>query len=158
MDGENVQRFNHALNAIEESVLELQRVAYNMVPDSLVRYGLKVSLTDFCNEIANAEFHYFGNDERLEAKFETMVYRTVCELVNNALKHAKARRIIVQIVHEIDRLAITVQDDGCGFDMSKINGAFLDKNIHNRVRLYNGFIDVWSKPGAGTETNIEFKL
>ena len=158
LEGEDVARFDQALGVLEESIRELRRVAHNMMPDSLTRYGLKVSLTDFCNNIPNAEFHFFGSEERLEANLETMVYRTIHELVNNALKHAKANRIIVQLIHETDRLAFTVQDDGCGFDASaRTDGTGL-KNIRNRIRSYNGCIDIWSKPDAGTEVNIEFNL
>jgi signal transduction histidine kinase len=158
MEGEEVTRFNQALNVLEEAVHELRRVAHNLMPDSLTRYGLKVSLNDFCNSIPIAEFHYFGKDNRLDQKLEVVLYRTAHELVNNALKHAGANRIVVQIVHEVDRLALTVQDDGCGFDVSaKTTGTGLH-NIRNRIALYDGRIDIWSKPSGGTEASVEFKL
>ena len=158
MEGEDVMRFNQALNVLEDAVHELRRVAHNLMPDSLTSYGLKVSLNDFCNSIPIAEFHYFGNDERLDPKLEVMIYRTAHELVNNALKHAEANRIVVQIVHEADRLALTVQDDGCGFDLSEKTGGTGLKNIRNRVELYNGRMDIWSKFGGGTEASVEFSL
>jgi signal transduction histidine kinase len=158
MEGEDVSRFNQAMNVLEEAVYELRRVAHNLMPDSLTRYGLKVSLNDFCNSISIAEFHYFGRDERLDQKLEIVIYRVAHELVNNALKHAGANRIVVQIVHEVDRLALTVQDDGCGFNVSSKNGGTGLNNIRNRISLYNGRMDIWSKPEGGTEANIEFQL
>jgi signal transduction histidine kinase len=64
----------------------------------------------------------------------------------------------VQIVHEADRLALTVQDDGCGFNVSaKTAGTGLN-NIRNRVALYNGRMGIWSKPTGGTEASVEFQL
>ena len=158
MEGEDVTRFNQALNILEEAVHELRRVAHNLMPESLTRYGLKVSLNDFCNSIPIAEFHYFGKDNRLDQKLEVVIYRTAYELVNNALKHAGANRIVVQIVHEVDRLALTVQDDGCGFNVSSKNDGTGLNNIRNRISLYNGRMDIWSKPEGGTEASVEFNL
>lgn len=154
----DVERFNYALITLDESIRELRRVAHNMMPDSLSRYGLKASLTDFCNSIPIVQFQYFGSGDRLDPKLEVMIYRTVHELVNNALKHADARKIIVQIVQEVDRIALTVQDDGSGFDpTAETTGTGLN-NIRNRVGSYNGRMEIWSKPGEGTEISVDFKL
>ena len=158
LEGEDVVRFEQALDVLEGSIRELRRVAHNMMPESLTRYGLKAALTDFCNNIPNAEFYYFGDDERPELNLETMAYRAILELVNNALKHADAKRIIVQIVSEPDRLALTVQDDGCGFDLSAVSSGTGIENIRNRVSSYNGNMDIWSKPGKGTEVNLELRI
>src|SRR3546814_7280522 len=87
-----------------------------MMPESLLRYGLKVSLSDFCNAISSVEFHYFGSEQRLDSKLEILIYRSAHELVNNALKHGSAMQINVQLIQEEDRLSLTVQDNGQGFD------------------------------------------
>jgi two-component system NarL family sensor kinase len=154
----DVDLFNKALNALDESIRELRRVAHNMMPDSLARYGLKPSLTDFCNSISIVKFNYFGGGDRLDSKLEIMIYRTVHELVNNALKHSDAKEIIVQIIQESDRIAITIQDDGHGFNASVPSKGSGLNNIRNRVGSYNGRIEIWSKEGEGTEISVEFIL
>lgn len=154
----DVELFNKAMNTLDESIRELRRVAHNMMPDSLARYGLKPSLADFCNSLSIVKFSYFGSGDRLDSRLEVMIYRTVHELVNNALKHAKATEIIVQVIQEIDRVAITVQDNGCGFDTNAPSrGSGLD-NIRDRVGSYNGRVEIWSREGEGTEISAEFIL
>ena len=152
----DVELFNNALNTLDESIRELRRVAHNMMPDSLARYGLKPALTDFCNSISIVKFNYFGSDDRLDQKLEVMIYRTVHELINNALKHSGAKEILVQIIQETDRIAITVQDDGIGFDASAPTDGSGLKNIQNRVGSYNGRMEIWSKQDEGTEISVEF--
>ncbi len=72
IEGNDVERFNYALNTLDESIRELRRVAHNMMPDSLARYGLKASLIDFCNSIPIVRFDYFGSGDRLDTKLEVM--------------------------------------------------------------------------------------
>lgn len=155
---EEMTRFDKALSMLDDSIRELRRVAHHMMPESLLRYGLKVSLTDFCNEIPSAHFHYFGDEKRLDGNLEILIYRSVHELVNNALRHANADNINLQVIQEADRISITVQDDGKGFDTAtEIKGMGLE-SVTNRVATYNGKMSVYSSPGSGTEINIEFDL
>ncbi len=158
IESEDVMRFDRVVGLLDESIGELRRVAHNMMPDSLTRYGLRVSLSDFCTNIPGAVFNYYGSDERLEPKLEVMIYRTVHELVNNTLKHAGADEIIVQMIREQDRVSVTVQDNGRGFDPAAPTSGTGLNNIRNRVGSYNGRMDVYSEPGKGTEISVEFKL
>jgi signal transduction histidine kinase len=79
--------------------------------------------------------------------------------VNNALKHANASKINVQLVQEQDRISLTVYDDGCGFDPKKIDRSKSGglNNIESRVVSFNGRIDILSEPTKGTEVSVEFK-
>src|SRR5690606_13777582 len=104
LEGIDVTRFQKALGMLDESIQELRRVAHHMMPESLLRYGLKVSLSDFCTAIPTVDFHYFGDEARLPEKLEIMIYRCIHELVNNALKHAQAGHVNVQLVQEPDRI------------------------------------------------------
>lgn len=155
---EEVTRFDKALSMLDDSIRELRRVAHHMMPESLLRYGLKISFTDFCNEIPSAHFHYFGNDQRLESNLEILIYRSVHELVNNALRHAEADNINLQVIQENDRISVTVQDDGRGFDTDTVKKGMGLENVNNRVATYNGKMSIYSSPGKGTEINIEFEL
>ncbi len=154
----DVTRFDKAMNMLDESINELRRVAHNMMPESLSRYGLKTALDDFCGNMSNVHFHYFGSECRLDRSLEIMLYRTILELVNNAIKHSDAKNIHVQVVQEPDRIALTVQDDGKGFDTQIETGGTGLKNIENRIESFNGSFEIYSKPGAGTEISAEFKL
>src|SRR5690606_14876184 len=68
LEAVDVSRFQKALGMLDDSIQELRRVAHHMMPESLLRHGLKVSLSDFCAAIPNVDFHYFGNETRLSEK------------------------------------------------------------------------------------------
>lgn len=156
---EQVETFNSALEMLDNSIKELRRVAHNLMPESLMRYGLSAAIKDFCSSIDKAAYHFYGVEKRIDEKLEVAAFRIVSELVNNALKHANASKINVQLVQEQNRVSITVHDDGCGFDpklidKSKSGGL---NNIESRVVSFNGRIDILSAPGKGTEVSVEFK-
>lgn len=157
LEAVDVSRFQTALGMLDDSIRELRRVAHHMMPESLLRYGLKISLSDFCDAIAIAQFHYFGSEARLPEKLEIMVYRCIHELVNNALKHAAGTQINVQLVQESERVSFTVQDDGKGFDAHTVSEGMGLRNIRQRVAAFQGKMAVYSSE-QGTEIHVELEL
>jgi signal transduction histidine kinase len=155
MDNHDVGRFTQALNMLDKSISELRHVAHHIMPESLVRFGLKVSLEDFCHAIPIADFRYFGEDFRLDSRLEIMLYRCAHELVNNAVKYAEANTINVQLMVDDNLVSLNVQDDGVGFDPEAVTGGSGLENIRTRVSAYNGTMTVYASPGKGTEVNIE---
>lgn len=155
---EDMHYFNDALSLLDDAIAELHRMAHNMMPGPLSRSGLKMSLADFCRSTPNVEFQYMGNGDRLDPKLEAMIYRTVHELVNNALRHASATHIFVQLIEEGGRLSLVVQDDGKGFDPKTVTPGLGLKNIRSRVAANNGHLEISSEIGHGTEISVEFKL
>ena len=161
---ENAQAFDHAIRLLDNSISELRRVAHNLMPETLNHYGLKTALNDFMSELGNnpevmLTFSFFGADIRFESQLELTIYRIAQELVNNALKHAGATKIDLQLIADVDRVCIQVVDNGKGFD-TKCNpcegkGLFV---IRDRVTAYNGTFELESTPGHGTEASIEFLL
>jgi signal transduction histidine kinase len=112
----------------------------------------------FCQAIQNVDFHYFGNDKRLDSKLEIVLYRAAFEMINNALKHAEATQINVQLIQESDRISLTVHDNGKGFDPKiKTDGMGIE-NIRNRIETHNGKMTLYSEQGKGTEVNVEIEL
>lgn len=162
---ENGNAFNHALNKLDESISEMRRVAHNMMPETLLKFGLQQALSDYGNGLSQGQdfiinCEFFGLENRLDNSVEIVVYRIVQELVNNSVKHANARKILIQLMQHGNLLNITVEDDGKGFNFSKINthnSAGL-QNIQSRVNYLNGKMDIQSEPGKGTSVYIECEL
>jgi two-component system, NarL family, sensor kinase len=160
---EYVNRFDNALGLLDNSIGELRRVAHNMMPESLVKYGLKDALQDFCYQIDNDKkvkihFQFFGEEKRVESSIETNVFRIAQELINNSLKHAEASELMVQLILKGERVHLTVQDNGKGFDITQVDETKSSglRNIRSRVDTFNGRMDIISNPGKGTEVIIEF--
>lgn len=165
---EKVQAFDRNLDMLDTSIREMRRVAHNLMPEILVKYGLNTALKEFCNDISRSGvipvvYQPMGL-ERVDVDQSTSlaVYRIVQELVHNAIKHAAAKTVLVQIhASEQDRiLSVTVEDDGKGFDRY----AFHNKsgigwiNIQNRVEFLKGRVDVSSAPGGGTSVLVEIDI
>jgi signal transduction histidine kinase len=86
------------------------------------------------------------------------IYRIVQELMNNSLKHGAAQKVIVQVTKTGNHLAVTVEDDGKGFDTTILRQSrgIGWTNIQHRVEFLKGKVDVNSIPGKGTSVYIEF--
>jgi two-component system NarL family sensor kinase len=155
---ENVAHLNSAIEMLDTSIKELRRVAHNLMPESLLKYGLNAALADFCRSTERVTYHFFGTDRRPEEKTEVAAYRIVNELVNNSLRHSEAENINVQLILDANRVHVIVEDDGKGFDAAKAEaeGGSGLKNIRTRVMSLGGKIEMITAPGKGTEVNVEF--
>ena len=70
----DVSRFNKVLDLLDQSAVELRRIAHHLMPDSFMHYGLRTSIEDFCNTIPIANFRYYGSDKRLDNSLEIVLY------------------------------------------------------------------------------------
>jgi signal transduction histidine kinase len=155
---ENVASLNSAIELLDTSIRELRRVAHNLMPESLMKYGLNAALADFCRSTGKAGYHFFGNERRPDEKTEIAVYRIVNELVNNALRHSGAENINVQLILDDARVHVIVEDDGKGFNAiaAEAGGGAGLRNIRSRVDSLGGKLEIITAPGKGTEVNVEF--
>ncbi len=160
---EAIDMYDHALSLLDTSIKELRHIAHNLIPEILFKYGLKQTLSDFCDRVdggaIKVKLAFYGIEKRYEEKLEITSYQIVKELVNNAIKYAEATEIAVQLVSEEERLSITVQDNGKGIDPISQNlstGKGLSY-IRSRVAFFGGHFDLSSENGKGTEAIIEFK-
>lgn len=152
--------FNLALVKLDESINEMRRVAHNMMPEALLKLGLQQALQDYCEGLSasqeftiNGEFH--GLEKRMDASTEIVVYRIVQELLNNAVKHAGATRILAQVMRHDANLTITVEDNGQGFDPTQTRTGAGMTNIRSRVDYLKGQMDIQTTPGKGTSVHID---
>jgi signal transduction histidine kinase len=164
MTPDNAQAFERSMDMLDSSIKEMRRVAHNMMPEALVKFGLDTALKDFCNDINQSgalklSYQSIGlKDTVIEQTTAIAIFRIVQELLNNTMKHSAATNAIVQVSKMDDLLSVTVEDDGKGFDASileKSKGIGWE-NIKNRVEFLKGKLDVNSQSGKGTSVHIEF--
>jgi two-component system, NarL family, sensor kinase len=166
MTPDNQQAFERSMDMLDSSIKEMRRVAHNMMPEALVRFGLCTALKDFCNDINQSgalkvNYQCIGLEGySLDQTVSITLYRIVQELINNTMKHAQAKSAIVQVTKVNDQLSITVEDDGKGFDTSilKENMGIGWMNIQNRVDFLKGKLDITSRESEGTSVQIELNL
>lgn len=166
MTPENIQAFERGLNMLDTSITEFRRVAHNMMPDILLKFGLNAAIRDYCSGLNNSSglkiVYQSYNLENFSVN-ETVaitIYRVIQELVTNIIKHARATEAMVQVSRENNKLLITVEDNGQGFDISILDSArgIGWSNIKSRIDYLQGEIDIQSGPGKGTSVNIEINV
>lgn len=166
MTPENNQAFERSMDMLDSSIKEMRRVAHNMMPEALVKFGLDTALKDFCNDINQSgalqvSYQSIGlYNVAIDQTTAITVYRIVQELINNTMKHAAAKTAIVQITKTDGHLSVTVEDDGKGFDVSRLkhSGGIGWNNIQNRLEFLKATLDVQSSKEKGTSVFIELDI
>jgi len=166
MTPENKLSFERSVDMLDGSIREMRRVAHNMMPEALVKFGLDVALKDFCTDInqsgaLNVNYQSIGVEGAvIDQTLAITIYRIVQELINNTIKHAGASSAIVQVSKNGDQISVTVEDDGKGFDTAllKASKGIGWSNIQNRIEFLKGTMDVQSAPGKGVSVHIELTV
>lgn len=149
---------DRSLRYLEEAMQDLRHTAHNLMPVTANNNDLTAMIADFCNKIShgtdtNIEFKAYGTDAVERVDYALPLFRIVQELVQNALKHAGARYILVQLNYAPGLLCVSVEDDGCGFDVQQ-SGTGL-AGLRERINRLKGSFSVESGP-QGTSCYLEF--
>ncbi|MBL0305634.1 MAG: hypothetical protein IPQ25_06250 [Chitinophagaceae bacterium] len=144
---------------------EVRRVAHNMMPEVLIKLGLVQATQELCNSISagkllNVSMQSYGMDKRLNSSTEVMLFRIMQELLNNIIKHSQASEAIIQFNRDGNRLSVTVEDNGRGFNLSETDGkthAGLS-SVESRVSYLNGKLSIDSQQEIGTTVMMDFLI
>jgi two-component system, NarL family, sensor kinase len=149
---------------IDDACGEVRRIAHNMAPRMLSVSGLTAALDDLCESVRRQGIHtdleVFGQLDTLPEAYSVRIYRIIQELCHNVVKHARASRLLVQVLHHGDQLHLTVEDNGCGFattDITVLKGLGLD-SVEMRVQYLCGAVQWDSMPGEGTTVTVDIPL
>jgi signal transduction histidine kinase len=138
----------------EKTVNQVRDLALLLRPSMLDDLGLAPALNWHARETSkrtglNVVVSADDAIDRLPEEHRTCIYRLVQEAVNNAVRHANARTVEVAVRSERQKVNVTVQDDGAGFDTRFLRGLGL-LGMEERVRRLGGRLKVSSEPGRGT--------
>ena len=161
LEEDQYESFHRILNQLDSSVSELRRVARNLMPESLLNFGLEIALKDLCEfymkDDLQIDFQAINIEKNLPLNLQVNIYRIVQELLNNAVKHSEANNILVQCSQNGSEFYITVEDNGKGIqetEMNKLKSLGL-KNLKNRINFLKGKMEIQSAKDQGTSINIE---
>jgi signal transduction histidine kinase len=145
---------------IDEAIRSLREISNNLSPQVLNNFGLVRGISNFINknpQLRSIEMHFDTNlrKERFGNDIEVILYRVVCELINNSLKHSGCSRIDLDLQHVYDRIYLTYKDNGCGFDTRAVADCGMGmSNITSRINSIGGIVDITSQPNAGMAASI----
>lgn len=151
---------------LNDTLNNVRMLSKELMPSTLDEFGLIIALKDFTEKMTEytGVMVCFSHGELLEVfdkKIELALYRTTQELVNNALKHAKASVINIQLQVKQSDLVLQVSDNGIGFDLAEVNqpnrGIGI-KNIESRISVIKGKIKFDVEKGRGSSFEVTVAL
>jgi signal transduction histidine kinase len=163
---------SEAIALVDELIARIRKMSVDLRPPLLDEVGLVPALRAYLEAQSalsgvsmeleeGTEKTPLMLEQRLPADLEIACFRVVQESITNALRHAAARRVNVQIVRRPGVLWLSVQDDGRGFDVgSTLDTAAAEGHLgvigmRERVRARGGTFHVISRPGGGTKVTID---
>lgn len=159
------KEYTDALQLLDTALTEVRNTAHHLMPELLLRHGLAAAVRIFCGNVQKAtgmeiDYRYLGYIGEIDKGIALIIYRTVQELVQNIVKHAKATHVLVQLSMHENELSLTVEDNGKGTDVSLLpetDGMGL-RSIRNNVEKLGGAFQIQAEPGGGTTVDIDIKL
>ena len=146
--------------ALTECASHLHDLAFNLRPRLLTDLGLAPALRSLARRVREdtgieTEVRIHGKERRLDADVELAAFRIAQEGITNALKHARASRVVIGLTFTRTGIVLRIRDDGIGFvagaercpserDRHGLRG------MHERAELAGGTLDVTGRPGRGT--------
>jgi PAS domain S-box-containing protein len=143
---------------------EIRQLSRSLMNPSLGDLGLVDSIHDLIENInITRKLHVaLEAGEELEDKLsenqKLTLFRIIQEALNNAIKHAKATNVLINLYQCKNNILLNIKDDGVGFEPVSVKKGSGLKNIQNRVYLANGSITLESNPGNGCNIEIKFPI
>ena len=159
----DLKEYNHAHKLLDTAVDEVRTISRNLQPGSLHDLGLVSAIKDLINRFEGdgypeIDFQYYEMPEKMDKMISLSVYRIIQELLNNSLKHAQAKEILIQINTEDNELVIQYEDDGVGFDQNNLKRKGMGlENIKSRVNYMHGSLIMDSKQDEGMSVLIRIR-
>jgi PAS domain S-box-containing protein len=149
---------------IGQSIRQTRALMTDIANPVLYDMGLKAAVEALAEDVKARQgipftCSFAGKLESLGQDLEVMIFQVVKELVQNVVKHSRARSASIRIAEEEEDLRVTVADDGTGFDAAQIGpagseGGFGLFSIRERVKSYGGRISIESRPGSGSRVSV----
>ncbi len=149
---------------LAEAGSELRRISQNLAPRTLTVLGLRGALEDLAGQLRqqglDCRLQILGAERELPPTRSAMLFRICQELTQNVLKHAGAKRVLLQLVYQENELHLTVEDNGNGFDL---NAAVQKQSLglsslQSRIRYLRGDLEIDTAPDRGTIATARIPL
>jgi signal transduction histidine kinase len=170
LDRSQITGFNRTVidnisSLINESITSLKYTSNNLSPHILDSFGLASAVSSFIeniNLLGKIDVTFSSNIEnvRFESQIETNLYRIICELFQNTIKHASASNVSLLIHNHENRLITQYFDDGIGFDPfdGSLLGGMGISNMHSRLKALNGSIEFKRIMPKGMMTSVVIRI
>jgi two-component system, NarL family, sensor histidine kinase UhpB len=165
---------------VSKAINEIRKISKSLITPGLHEIGLIDSIEDviedmrFAKEDMQIELDLQNiSEEEIEDRRKLTLFRIVQEQLNNIVKHAQAKRVLIRLsieggggdppspgasAGEGRNIVLTVADNGVGFDMSRHRKGVGITNIISRAELFNGKVEIVTAPGEGCTLSVGLPL
>lgn len=157
------KEYNQGIELLNEVTIQVRKTSHNLMPEVLIKYGLETALAKYCANISNDQvlvvrYNCCGEVKRYDSSFELALYRIVQELLNNVIKHSRAKEAYVQLSAFDDRLCIMIEDNGVGLKGNVKNEGMGLQSLETRVKAMNGRFEIQTASSTGLSAFLEFNI
>ena len=159
-DAEQREIIANTTYVIDEAIRSLREISNNLSPHVLNDFGLARGVQNFIDKSAamhDVKIRFTTNlrSERFDTDIEVILYRVICELINNSLKHAACTSINLSLSQSGTSLALDYSDNGRGFNPQAMMGCGMGlSNISSRINSLGGTFEITSSKGKGMRAAI----
>jgi len=149
---------------IDEAIRSLREISNNLSPHVLNDFGLARGVQNFIDKTAamhDVKIRFTTNlrSERYDTDVEVILYRVICELINNSLKHSGCTNIGLSLARNRRELTLDYTDNGRGFNPSAMMDCGMGlSNIASRINSLGGTLDIASSKGKGMRATIRIDI
>jgi ligand-binding sensor domain-containing protein/signal transduction histidine kinase len=152
---------------VRHSIAEARRYVWDLRSQALDNKDLPTALTETARRLTldttvDAQVHVGGTFRPLARLVEDNLLRIAQEAINNAVKHADAKRVNVDLVFDARRVQLSVRDDGHGFDSQMATNGPVDHfglvGMRERAAQIGGTLAIHSGNGSGTEIVVDVPI
>ena len=154
---ENDKERNQMKTIVDDTISEIRSMSNALMPSIIEDFGVGAALENFVENINNSttiniDFEDLTKQDqsKITKTQEIHIFRISQELINNSLKHAKAKNIKITLSEFDDFISLFYFDDGIGFNINTIKLGSGIINIKERVEICQGKIKISSLPRNST--------
>jgi signal transduction histidine kinase len=161
------QTFESAIDRAAQAITEGRDAIQDLRASTVITNDFGIAISTLGDELAASDVNgngtvvhvaVHGTPRDLHPILRDDIYRIAGEALRNGFRHARARRIEVEITYDDRQFRLQVRDDGKGIDRAVLagerRGHFGLPGMRERAELVGGRLDVWSEVGVGTEIDL----
>ena len=163
-------KIEHLKELTSNIIKGVRTATFNLTPPELTDHGIVPAINKLVQELSKLTgkdivfFNKTDFNQRLDSLEEINIYRITQEAINNAIKYADSTHILVSLSHSKNILSIVIDDNGKGFDPSKVkhikagDGGMGLTFMQERIKYIDGRLFLNSEEGKGTRITLNIPL
>lgn len=157
----HVEQFGLLKGQMQQVISSSRQIAYQLRNDLVASAGLMYAINDLVRQVEKSLAGQLevspGWEEPKSNVLSANIYRSTQELLNNAIKHAKASKFLVRLTHLDSDYRLEVVDDGIGIPRERRERSLGMKTLRERVEYHHGTMSIKTRPDvAGTSVVLTF--